>query len=160
MYIIDSKFIKTPTREMKEYEISFLPGNAMEDDFIPDGTNDAYSFNEITMESIKADPFEPGAHVKIKILIWIDEVKLINQSQLKADLLEAGADHVKIEIERVRRENSREVKIIQAVTLPDKAATLAEHRSQPMPSGCLEFFEQVEVLDEADLVKFALEKIS
>ena len=96
---------------------------------------------------------KPGYWAKVKITLWIDDIRRINQSALKQAIKEAGADNVILEIDRVRRENSRDEGIIKAVSLIDKVRALANHRSQPVPEGVLDLFENLENLNLADLVK-------
>jgi hypothetical protein len=51
------------------------------------------------------------------------------------------------EINRVRRENSRNEEIIQAKTLSDKVKALANHRSQPILDGVEDILDMVETLN-------------
>jgi DNA repair exonuclease SbcCD nuclease subunit len=152
-YDLDSyKFVKTPSREMGQVEFNLIESPWMLDDPEQDFVSKAV---DICSEWCNIE-----AWLKIKITAWTDDVRQINQAKLKRDLLEAGAKHVVIEIDRVRRENSREEEIIKAASLPEKAKALEAHRSQPMPDGCIEFFENVETLNKEDLVKYALNQIN
>ena len=144
-------FIKTPSRHMAQEDFNLIERPWLLDD--PETP-----FIDKVMVVCK-EWCNINAWLKIKITAYIDDVRQINQTKLKRDLLEAGAQHAIIEIDRVRRENSREEKIIKAVGLPEKVKVLADHRSQPMPEGLEEMLEKVEALSVDDLVAYGMGRV-
>jgi hypothetical protein len=151
MYKVISEFVKTPTRHMTEHILDLIKAPWL----LEEGHRPVHE----EVADILSEWCHIGAWIKIKITIFMDDVRLINQSKLKSELLDAGAGHVKIEIDRVRRENSREDDIIRAVGLVDKVKALEKHRSQPAPDGVMEMLEQVEVLSPEDLVKYGVGRL-
>jgi DNA repair exonuclease SbcCD nuclease subunit len=150
-FSLSSDFIKTPTRHMAQEDFNLIERPWLLDD-------QETPFIEKILVVCK-EWCNINAWLKIKITAYMDDVRQINQTKLKRDLLEAGAQYVAIEIDRVRRENSREEKIIKAVGLPEKVKVLADHRSQPMPEGLEEMLEKVETLSVDDLVGYGLGRI-
>ena len=146
-----SEFVKTPTRHMTEHILDLIT--------VPWLLEEGHRPVHEEVADILSEWCRIGAWIKIKITIFMDDVRLINQSKIKSELLDAGAGHVKIEIDRVRRENSREDDIIRAVGLVDKVKALEKHRSQPAPDGVMEMLEQVEVLSPEDLVKYGVGRL-
>jgi len=146
-----SEFIKTPTRVMAQidYDLIKEPWHLENKDM---------DFPEIIHLVMKAYA-EIGGWIKIKVTTWMDEIRQINQSKIKRLLFDAGAGNVLVEIDRVRRENSREDEIIRANTLPQKFEALAKHRSQPLPDGVAGKLLKVEILNQADLINYAKEAI-
>ena len=141
------EFIQTPTREMIQIYYDLIKNNdALDETFIQRVCFDMLE---------KGGDRCPGYWAKVKITVWIDDIRKINQSALKQAIKEAGADNVILEINRVRRENSREETILRAESLVDKVKALAEHRSQPVPDGALLMVEMVETLNAADLVRYS-----
>lgn len=142
-----SEFVTTPTREMahKRFDCIKHP------EFLTDQDNGLAE----RIVSELSGALDKGAWVKVSITIWIDEVRMMNQSQIKQVLTEAGATHVTLEIDRVRRENSREEQILTAESLVDKVKALAEHRSRPAPDGSFEIFAEIERLNGQDLALYA-----
>lgn len=136
------KFIQTPSRTLKQIDIDLIKN--------PDlFTN----LNEWVLDQV-----EPDSWVKVVIDIWIDEIRLINQAALKRGIEEKGA-RVTMEINRVRRENTREDAVLRCETLVDKVKALAEHRSKPVPDGSFDMLEKIETLNAADLAKYARERL-
>jgi DNA repair exonuclease SbcCD nuclease subunit len=150
-FSLSSDFIKTPTRHMAQEDFNLIERPWLLDD------QETPFIEKILV--VSKEWCNINAWLKIKITAYMDDVKQINQTKLKRDLLEAGAQYVAIEIDRVRRENSREEKIIKAVGLPEKVKVLADHRSQPMPEGLEEMLEKVETLSVDDLVGYGLGRI-
>ena len=150
-HTLTSEFVKTPTRHMTEHILDLIKAPWL----LEEGHRPVHE----EVADILSEWCRIGAWIKIKITIFMDDVRLINQSKLKSELLDAGAGHVKIEIDRVRRENSREDDIIRAVGLVDKVKALEKHRSQPAPDGVMEMLEQVEVLSPDDLVKYGVGRL-
>jgi DNA repair exonuclease SbcCD nuclease subunit len=138
----DSRFIKTPTRTLKQIDIDLIKN--------PDLFT---GLNEWVLDQV-----EPDSWVKVVIDIWIDEIRLINQAALKRSIEEKGA-RVTMEINRVRRENTREDAVLRAESLVDKVKALAEHRSKPVPDGSFDMLEKIEALNAADLAKYARERL-
>jgi len=147
----DAEFIKTPTREMAQIDYDLIKEPWHLD-------NSDMDFAEIVFSVMKPHA-EIGSWIKVKITAWMDDIRMINQSKIKRLLLEAGASNVTLEVDRVRRENSREEKIIRAKTLVEKVKALADHRSQPAPEGVFEMLEKVEALSTEDLVKYGLGRL-
>lgn len=144
-----SEFIKTPTRVMYQDEFNLIENPEL---------LDVDDFSETVSFALKTHA-EAGNFIKIKITVYMDDIRLINQSKLKRLLLDAGASDVVLEIDRVRRENSRDDEIIKAVSLPEKVGALAHYRSEEAPEGVIEILENVERLNETDLVDYALSRI-
>jgi len=141
------EFFRVPTREMIQVDFDLIKNSdTLNDNFIQKVVSDILN---------NGGSAKPGYWAKVKITLWMDEVRKINQSGLKQAIKEAGADNVILEINRVRRENSREETILRAESLVDKVKALANHRSQPVPDGALLMVEMVEALSPADLVKYA-----
>jgi DNA repair exonuclease SbcCD nuclease subunit len=137
-----SKFIETPTRRMKQIDIDLI--------------KHPEQFDGLT-EWVLAQ-VEPRDWVKVVIDIWIDEIRLINQAAIKRGIEEKGA-RVTMEINRVRRENTREDAVLRAESLVDKVKALAEHRSRPAPDGIWDMLEQIETLTAGDLARYARERL-
>jgi len=147
-----SEFVKTPTRELIQLDCDCIK--------MPIFLNDIeLDFAEVVLSGIEVVGIPKDAWVKVVITAWIDDIRMINQAKVKRLLLKAGASNVTIEIERVRRENSREDEIIKAVSLPDKVKALANHRCQPAPDGVMEMLEKVETLSPEDLINYSKERI-
>ena len=146
------EFVKVPTREMVQLDYDLIKNDEL--------LNDNFIWQVV--QDIIASPGtgKPGFWVKIKITLWIDDIRRINQSALKQGIVESGADNVILEINRVRRENSREETILRAELLVDKVRALAEHRCQPAPDGVFEMLEKVETLSAEDLVKYAKTRLN
>jgi DNA repair protein SbcD/Mre11 len=138
----DSRFIETPTRTLKQIDIDLIKN--------PDLFT---GLNEWVLDQV-----EPDSWVKVVIDIWIDEIRLINQAAMKRMIEEKGA-RVTMEINRVRRENTREDAVLRCETLVDKVKALAEHRSKPVPDGSFDMLEKIEALSAADLAKYARERL-
>jgi DNA repair exonuclease SbcCD nuclease subunit len=136
-----SEFIETPTRTLAQIDIDLIKN--------PD-------FDGL-MDTVLAQ-VEPDSWVKVVIDIWIDEIRMINQAALKRAIEEKGA-RVTMEINRVRRENTREDAVLRAESLVDKVRALAEHRSKPAPDGIWEMLEQIEALNAGDLARYARERL-
>jgi len=151
MYKITSKFIKTPTRRMDQLDYDLLKDSHLLTDVEEDFT-----------EKVLKDCVEfcgAGSWIKITVKAWMDDIRMINQAKLKRILLDAGAADITLEIDRVRRENSRNEEIVNAVTLTDKVKALASHRSQPAPGGVYDILPKVESMSAGDLVGYALCRI-
>lgn len=149
-YKNNSEFIKTPTRSMFQEDINLLENP---------GLLDVDDFSEYLTDKLKPQAAN-GDFIKIKITIYMDDIRLINQAKLKRLVLDNGASDIILEIERVRRENSRDDEVIKAVSLPDKFKALENHRSQPAPDGVFDLLESVETMDEADLVEYAVKRLA
>jgi DNA repair exonuclease SbcCD nuclease subunit len=146
------EFIQTPTREMIQVDYNCVSDpDLIKENFIQRVVSDILD---------NGGQEKPGYWAKVKITLWIDDIRRINQSALKQSIKEAGADNVVLEIKRVRRENSREEEIIKAETLIDKVRALANHRSQPVPAGVFEMLENVEAMSPADLVKYCQARLN
>jgi len=143
-----SEFIETPTREMAQVDYNFMT----DPDLLREGLI-GYVVADV-FRALEEKGIE-GTWVKLTFKLWMDEVRNINQAEIRRLLEAAGAARVVLEIERVRRENSRDEEIIKANTLVEKVVTLANHRSQPLPEGLEEMLEMLETRSLNDLVEYA-----
>ena len=142
--LIESKFIKTPSRKLIKIaedltnggDLEFLAGIPLIDIVLQDGDS----------------PIEvEGANVKIEFKVFQDEAQKINTKELEKALLDIGAKAATVQLVRVPRENVRSQKILELTSLRDKVCERASLNQEVVPASILEKADLLES-EESDKV--------
>jgi DNA repair exonuclease SbcCD nuclease subunit len=100
---------------------------------------------DITVEALAVtDQNMIEAIVRYQIKVYTDEVKTINQAELKRLLEAQGAKSVDIRLARIPRENIRCERLMRLERLTDKFREMAEIKGQPLNNEILDKIDQLE----------------
>lgn len=142
--LIESKFIKTPSRKLIKLsedltnggDLADLAGLPLMDILLQDGDS----------------PIEvEGANVKIEFKVFQDEAQKINTKELEKALLDSGANTATVQLVRMPRENVRSQKILKLVSLRDKLVEMAKLKQEVVPASILEKADLLEA-EESDKI--------
>lgn len=134
----DSRFVPTGARKRRVKEFNFLESPPGEEPL-----RNAFPAEEIA-----------GHHLRIRVTLWADEVRLINQSAVEAWFAEAGAYSFKLEMLRKPRKTVRAQRILEVPSLAEKITEMAAIRGHEKPGpSLLDKAARVETLERDELLK-------
>ena len=134
--LIESKFIKTPSR--KRIKLS--------EDLT--GSQDLTDLAGIPLMGMLLAGDAPvdvkDAVVRVEFKVFQDEAAKINTDEIKTSLMSSGAKEADIRIIRVPRENVRSQKILKLTSLRDKLCEMAKLKQEVVPASILEKADHLE----------------
>ncbi len=128
--LIESKFIKTPSRKLIKLSEDLT------------GSQDLTDLSGIPLMEMLLAGDAPvdvkNAVVRVEFKVFQDEAAKINLDEIKASLMSSGAKEADIRIIRVPRENIRSQKILKLTSLRDKLCEMAKLKNEIVPPSILE----------------------
>lgn len=123
MYIIESRFIKTPSRKLLKLSEDLTGAHVIDElDAI------LYSYGPAELQD---------AHLRVEFKVYQDEAQKIDPEGIKNFFLSGGAKEVDVKLIRVPRENVRSQNILKLTTLREKLIEQAALKQETVPDSIL-----------------------
>lgn len=122
--IVESRFIKTPSRKLIKLDADLTEASAFEE-------LDIILYSE-SAENLK------DAYVSIDLKVYQDEAQKVDKERIKNFFLSGGAKSVGVYLLRMPRENVRSKNILKLTTLREKVIEWAKLRGETVPDSILE----------------------
>lgn len=136
--LINSRFIKTPTRKLVKIKHDFTDTPITELDLA------LYSLDENEVKD---------AFVRVEVKAYQDDANELKEDGIKSFYISAGAIMVDLKIQRVPRETVRSAKLLDLQTLREKIREMALLRKEEVPESVLVKAGMLEHLEPDELYK-------